>query len=253
MAEQEISTVKNTEIAHQQSHGASVSPVMQMLSHAVTSGQSIEVVRELMAMSKELAADEARRAFDAAVADAKAEISAQTIFKNASGHNNKRYADFSAYAKVVDPVLGKFGLSYRFRTVQADRIKVSCILSHKAGHSEENSLEGPADTTGNKNAIQSVGSTLTYLQRYTLIQALGLAATNDDDGGKSGQRIDDLINVEQVETLLGLIDKTDTDIEKFCETFKIGALTEMRVIDFDGATRALNIKLTRKLSPENSK
>src|SRR5690606_8392781 len=119
-------------------------------------------------------------AFDAAIASAKAEIPA--VAKNAKGHNNKAYANFAAYAAVVDPVLGKWGLSYRFRTEQTDRITVTCVLTHKDGHAEENSLSGPPDGSGSKNAIQAIGSTLTYLQRYTLVQALGLSAADDDDG-----------------------------------------------------------------------
>ena len=39
------------------------------------------------------------------------------------------------------------------------------------------------DTSGNKNSIQSIGSTRTYLQRYTLIGALGLSTAEDDTDG----------------------------------------------------------------------
>ena len=90
--------------------------------------------------------------------------------------------------QMVDPIITSHGLSYRFRTQQNDKINVTCILSHKAGHYEETTLSGPADATGSKNAIQAIGSTLTYLQRYSLVQALGLAAANDDDGKSSGKR-----------------------------------------------------------------
>lgn len=203
----------------------SPSPIMDLVSHAVQNGQPIEVIRELMAMSKELAADEARRAFDAAVADAKAEISEQPIIKNATGHNNKRYADFSAYAKVVDPILGRHGLSYRFRTEQGDRIKVYCVLSHKAGHSEENSLEGPADTSGSKNAIQAVGSTLTYLQRYSLVQALGLAASNDDDGRASSASPP--LTEAQIMDLQSLVQEFGADAKKLCQRLKVEFLDDL--------------------------
>jgi hypothetical protein len=91
---------------------------------------------------------------------------------------------------VVDPIIGKHGLSYRFRTTQTDKISVTCILSHKAGHSEETRLPAPPTPSGNKNAIQAIGSTLTYLQRYSLVQMLGLAAANDDDGKAAGAEPD---------------------------------------------------------------
>jgi hypothetical protein len=158
---------------------ATVTP-MAMLEKALTSGASMEVLEKFMALSERWETNQARKEFDAAVSAAKAEIPA--ITRNATGHNSKRYADFAAIARVVDPILGKHGLSYRFRTTQNGSIAVTCILSHKAGHSEETTLAGPADSSGNKNAIQAIGSTLTYLQRYSLVQMLGLAASADDDG-----------------------------------------------------------------------
>lgn len=156
---------------------------MAMLSQAVSNGASLEMVSKLMDLQERVEKAQGRRDFDEAIAAAKAEI--KPVARNKKGHNDKRYADFAAYAREVDPILARFGLSYRFRTEQDDRIKVTCVLSHRGGHCEENSLAGPADSSGSKNAIQAIGSTLTYLQRYTLTQALGLAASDDDDGRKS--------------------------------------------------------------------
>src|ERR1043166_3719179 len=141
---------------------------MDMVDRALTSGASIEIVEKMMGLQERWEANQNRKSFDAAIAAAKAEI--PPIVRNASGHNAKKYADFAAIARVVDPIISKHGLSYRFRTTQNDKINVTCVLSHKAGHYEETTLAGPADMTGNKNAIQAIGSTLTYLQRYSLVQ-----------------------------------------------------------------------------------
>lgn len=214
---------------------------MEMAYQLIQNGAELGSVKEMLALSKDLAADQARRAFDEAVALAKAEI--PVVGKNAKGHNDKRYADFSAYAKAVDPVIAKYGLSYRFRTAQTDKITVTCVLSHKAGHSEENSLSGPADSSGSKNAIQAIGSTLTYLQRYTLIQALGLAASSDDDGKVSTQTVDDgPISKEQIVAILELITETGTDIEKFCSYFKVEAVPKLPASEFQRAIQSLEKK-----------
>lgn len=214
---------------------------MEMAYQLIQNGAELGSVKEMLALSKELAADQARRAFDEAVAHAKAEI--PVVGKNAKGHNDKRYADFSAYAKAVDPVIARYGLSYRFRTAQTDKITVTCILSHKEGHSEENSLSGPADSSGSKNAIQAIGSTLTYLQRYTLIQALGLAASNDDDGKVSSQTVDDgPISKEQIVTILDLVTQTGTDIEKFCAYMKVEAVPDISASQFNRAVTMLEKK-----------
>jgi len=159
---------------------------MQMVQQALASGAGIEVLTKLMDLQERWEKTQARKDFDEAIAAAKAQI--KPVARNKKGHNDKRYADFAAYAREVDPILADHGLSYRFRTDQDDRIKVTCILSHKSGHSETNTLAGPADSSGSKNAIQAIGSTLTYLQRYTLTQALGLAASDDDDGRAAEDR-----------------------------------------------------------------
>jgi hypothetical protein len=218
---------------------------MEMAYQLIQNGADLGSVKEMLAVSRELAAEQARRAFDAAIAEAKAEI--PIVAKNATGHNSKRYADFAAYAAALKPILAKYGLSYRFRTEQTDRITVTCVLSHKDGHSEENSLSGPADNTGSKNAIQAVGSTLTYLQRYTLVQALGLAAGEDDDGkavtiSEQGGPITE----EQAAAIRALVEKTGTDIEKFCAYMKVEAIPDIPASQYQRAVTMLEKKLGAK-------
>lgn len=209
-----------------------------MLSMAVERGASIDVMSKLMDLRERWEAGQARKSFDAAVAAAKAEI--PMIAKNREGHNKTRYADFSAYAAVVDPIIASHGLSYRFRTTQTDRISVSCILSHRDGHSEENTLSGPADKTGSKNEIQAIGSTLTYLQRYTLIQALGLAATNDDDARQSSMGA--TISDEQAMELRDLLEATDSDHQKFLAYVRADHLKDIPADKFAGLVAMLKRK-----------
>jgi hypothetical protein len=219
---------------------AAVTP-MDMLNRAVSSGADIEMIEKLMSLQERWETGQARKAFDKAIAAAKAKIT--PIQRNAKGHNDKRYADFAAIAKVVDPILSEHGLSYRFRTAQSDRISVTCILSHEAGHSEETTLTGPADTSGSKNAIQAIGSTLTYLQRYSLVQMLGLAAAADDDGKAGGG---EAISLEQVEELVALADDVGADKEAFCRYFKVGGFADITTKDFPRAVSALNKKRAAK-------
>lgn len=208
---------------------------MDMLARAVQSGADLDMIEKLMNLQERWEASNARKAFDAAIAGAKAKI--PPIERNATGHNDKRYADFSAIAKVVDPILSDFGLSYRFRTTQGDRISVTCILSHKDGHSEETTLSGPPDASGSKNAIQAIGSTLTYLQRYSLVQMLGLAAARDDDGkaGASGPTI----TQEQADALRELIESTGKDRAKFLKWAKVEKIEDIRADLYDSCVAAI--------------
>ena len=216
---------------------------MEMLDRAVSQGASIETLDRLMTLQERWEKNQHRKEFDAAIADAKAKLG--PIIKNRQGHNSKRYADFAAIARTVDPVITEFGLSYRFRTTQDDRIHVTCVLSHRSGHSEENTIAGPADASGNKNAIQAIGSTLTYLQRYSLMQALGLAASEDDDGNASADG-SDAINAEQLAELQALIVEVAADISKFCKYLKVERLEDLRASKFVAAKQALEAKRTKQ-------
>lgn len=215
---------------------------MDMIQRAVTSGADIDMIEKLMGLQERWESGNARKAFDAAVAAAKAKI--PPITRNAAGHNSKRYADFAAIAKVVDPILGDHGLSYRFRTSQNDRISVTCVLSHRDGHAEETTLSGPADTSGNKNAIQAIGSTLTYLQRYSLVQMLGLAASNDDDGQAGAGK--PVITQEQADNLRELIEANGKDRAKFLKWARVEKIEDIAAEHYDACVNAANYKEPRK-------
>lgn len=207
--------------------GTAVATPMEMLSHALQNGASVEMMEKLMALEERWQKNRGRREFDAAISAAKGEI--PVIVKNRVGNNNKRYADFAAIVRVVDPILRQYGLSYRFRTDQDEKlIRVTCVLSHEAGHSEENTLMGPADNSGNKNAIQSIGSTLQYLQRYSLTQALGLAASEDDDDGTAaGAASIETITEQQEMDLRDLIESVGGNEAMLVKGLKIERLADL--------------------------
>lgn len=147
----------------------------------------VDKLQALWAMRKEVEDAADRRAFNRAVAAAKAEIGpifkAQEVdFTYQGKRTNYRYESFSDLAKAVDGPLGRHGLSYRFRSSQTGKmLKLTCVLAHEGGYCEDVSLEAANDEGAGKNSIQAVGSASTYLQRYTLKLALGIAASADDD------------------------------------------------------------------------
>jgi hypothetical protein len=200
-----------------------------------------ERANQALDFALKLRSEQARMAFDEAVAAAKAEI--KPVHRNAVGHNNKRYADFAAIAREVDPIIGKYGLTYRFRSAQeGNQISITCRLAHKGGHAEETTLAGPTDTTGNKNAMQAIGSSTTYLQRFTLVLMLGLAASNDDDGKAAAAVEDGPISDAQLAELIALADEVGADKAKFCRFYEIESFAEIRTSQFEKAKSVLNEK-----------
>jgi len=227
MAEHKGNQMSEVAKINQQDVGNALTP-MEMINKAVSSGAGIEVIEKLMTLQERWDANQSRKSFDAAISGAKSEI--KPIFKNRKGHNSN-YADLANISEQVDPVLTSFGLSYRFRSNKGDRVSVTCVLSHKDGYSEETTLDAPTDTSGNKNAIQAIGSAITYLQRYTLTLALGLSTTNDDDG--AGAVKYGVIEEEQKEELLALIQETNSDTKKLLQIMKVPSIDEIRGSDFE--------------------
>lgn len=164
---------------------------MQMLGHAVQQGMPIETLRELMQLKKEWEADEARKAFVAAMAAFKANPPEIVKDKHVSFTTNKGttqydHATLGSLCASIIKGLAAHGISHRWETAQQEnRIKVTCVLTHAQGHSESVSLHSAADDSGGKNSIQAIGSAVTYLQRYTLLAATGLAALDQDDDGEA--------------------------------------------------------------------
>jgi len=221
-----------------------------MVTQAVANGSSIDVVTRLLDLHERWEASRARKAFDAAMSDAKAEIGpiaknrhVNFESKNGGAQTDYRHDDLAQVARTVDPILAKHGLSYRFQTTQeAGMVRVTCIVAHRDGHFETNSLCAGNDASGNKNSIQAIGSTITYLQRYTLKAALGLAASNDDDGKKSTEPAEGngLITEEQVQQLQDKIIEVGAVPEKALEVFKVASLSVMEAKNFERAMAGLD-------------
>lgn len=223
---------------------------MHMLQLAVQQGADLQKLEKLMELQERWEANQARKAFDAAISAAKAEIKPivkkrEVDFpaKNGGTRTNYKYEDLAAIADAIDPILAKHGLSYRHRSKQDGKVlTVTCVLSHRDGHFEETSLFAGNDESGNKNAIQSIGSAATYLQRYTLKLALGLAATKDDDGRIAGAEEETYLSNDQLNELERLLTLTKSNRAAFLKMCKVDSLEDLPARKFDEAKRRLEEK-----------
>lgn len=169
-----------------QYHVASNTPA-DMLMIAIQQGADLEKLERLMAMQDKHNANMARMAFVDAMAQFK--LNAPEIYKDKNvsfSGTQYNHATLGGICAVVIGALAKVGISHSWGQSQKDgMITVTCTLTHKLGHSESTQLEAPPDNSGKKNGIQQVSSTITYLQRYTLLGVCGLStmdAKDDDDG-----------------------------------------------------------------------
>jgi ERF superfamily len=84
------------------------------------------------------------------------------------------------------PALLKVGITHRWKSTDlpGGMTRVTCYLRHQLGYEEEGaSLAGPADQSGGKNPIQGVGSSTSYLERYTFLATCGIVAAGKDNDG----------------------------------------------------------------------
>ncbi|MBD9453280.1 ERF family protein [Rhizobium sp. RHZ02] len=223
-----------------------------MLDRAVTSGANVETLTQLMNLQERWQATQARMAFDEAMATAKANMPAiiktrKVDFTSNKGRTNYQYEDLASIMNQIGPVLSANGLSVRYRTSAEPNqpIAVTCIISHRQGHSEENTLMAGRDDSGNKNSIQAIGSTVTYLQRYTLKAALGLAAAADDDGGKADQTPAEAQAITEAQTsvIRELVEKAELPVDQFCEHWNVESLPDIPKDKFNDVVGSLRRRI----------
>lgn len=180
-----------TQVVNQESAAVvATSPItpMQMLNMAVSQGADLDKLTKLMDLQERWEKNEARKAFVAALNAFK--TNPPEVLKNKDVlHNGKfmyRHATLDNVSGIIGEALATVGISHRWETEQIDGIvRVTCVLTHDLGHSERVPLQAEPDKSGAKNSIQAIGSTVTYLQRYTLLAATGMAVKDQDNDAES--------------------------------------------------------------------
>lgn len=165
----------------------------KLLELAINKDADIEKLEKLMQLQERYDRNNAEKAFNLAMS--KFQFECPPIKKTKEGFNYK-YADLSGIKETIKSTLSSCGLSFRFEQSQENGIHVRCILMHTNGFSVSSSMSVSADTSGQKNQIQAIGSAVTYAQRYTLINVLGLATAEDDLDGRQPNDIDPAILYE---------------------------------------------------------
>jgi len=152
-------------------------------------------LEKLLEIQERWEANEAKKKFHMAMAAFKAsppdiEKDKRVNFKTDRGVVNYTHATLANVTEKINAGLSKHGLSAAWAVSQANgAISVTCKITHEQGHSEQTTITASPDTSGSKNSIQAIGSTITYLERYSLLALTGLATSEmDDDGEKAGAK-----------------------------------------------------------------
>lgn len=161
-----------------------------LASHILKFGGNLDNLEKMIELQERHEANQARKAFHKAMAEFKSNppeiVKNQLVkYKKKDGSVTEyKHARLGDIASAIGSSLGKYGLHATWKTEQEDKIKVTCFITHELGHSESTSLSADPDPSGSKNPIQAIASTVSYLERYTLLAITGLAANDQDDDGK---------------------------------------------------------------------
>lgn len=163
----------------------------ELLRIAVSQNADLAQVSQLMDLQERFERNEAKKSFVVAMNAFKAnppQITKNEIAKFVGKGGEIVEWEYSTLDHIHDAVLSELsrhGISHRWIVEQPSKesVRVTCVLTHKMGHSVETTLEGPVDHSGSKNAIQAIGSSAKYLERYTLMAATGLADKSPDTDG----------------------------------------------------------------------
>ena len=211
----------------------------RLLEMAISNGANMEQLEKLLDLQERYNKEEARKAFTKAMALFKSESPEikkdriVTIETKDSGTYGYTHASIGNVVNAAVQIMAKYGLSHKWEIKQADaRIKVTCVVTHEDGHSESVSLDGGPDTSGKKNGIQQVSSTVTYLERYTFLAITGLAVNEmDDDGIGAGKKVE-LITEEQEKELHSQITENELNMEIFLKWAKVEKISDIKACNF---------------------
>lgn len=160
----------------------------RLLELAIQKDADVDKLERLMDMQVRWEERQSQKAFTQAITEFQSKC--PVIKKQKAGHNYN-YAPLSDIVAQIKDVLAGCNLSYRFEQQHNQQeIEVICVVTHKDGHSERTAMKANPDTSGSKNTIQAAGSTVTYLQRYTMIGALGITTADEDMDGRIGNEVD---------------------------------------------------------------
>lgn len=268
MSEQAVAQGPGPIVVHERDSQQTVLPArsgeltpMAMISLAIEKDAPIERLEKLMDLQERWEANEARKAYFAAMSAFRANV--PTITKNkrvtytsndGTSETDYRHASLDHICDSVNPALSEQGLSYHWDTkLENQVIYVTCVVTHIQGHTAETTLSSVADKSGGKNGIQAIGSAVTYLQRYTLLAALGLSTEDqDDDGAAAGERgpqneaqPSGVVNDAQVKAIMRALESKGIPVEEFCRRYNIERVTQLGEERFELALNTIN-KATKR-------
>lgn len=224
-----------------------------VLQGAIDKGIDPASLGAILAAAKEYRAMEAKAAFDSAMAEFKASCppiprrteNAQFSVVRNGVKVNRKYAALEDIEGTIRGPLGVCGLSYRWAgaKVESNQLTMTCIVSHAQGHSVESPVVIPVESRAGCSEQQKYGSAMTYAQRYSLIQALGLTTCDEDaDGNAPDLASGPKVTPEQADELQMTVAEVGADKAKFLAWVGVASYADVPASEYPRVLAALKAK-----------
>ena len=162
---------------------------LTLIREAMSSGADPATLRELLNVKRDWEADEAKKAYFAAISEFQKRA---PIIEKADDNNGKKYARMDRIWRTIRPLFTELGLSCTWQvcTVGDGMCHVEGQLAHISGHSIPLIMDvALPELIRGQNVAQQVGSARTYATRYAFCAAVGLQTGEDDDAAALTQKI----------------------------------------------------------------
>lgn len=207
----------NTEIMPVQAHTETTGLIAMIERVALSPDADIDKLERLLAMQERILAKQAESEFSRSMADMQGQM---TRIVEKSKTNNSKYAPLEDINREIQPHLKAHGFSLFFTIEQTEGfVTVRACLVHRAGHKECTTVTLPFDGGTGRNAVQAIGSSITYGRRYALCSLLNIS-TGDDDGNSAMQS--DAYTQEEIDALKkALMDANEKTKDEFKAKYKL--------------------------------
>lgn len=132
--------------------------------------------------------------------------------------------------------------SWQLEQIEGGQIRVTCVLTHRDGHETRTPLHSSRDDSGSKNNLQAMSSAISYLERYTLFAATGLASGMPDDDGRGAEPEVERITDSQVADLNALITEVGANKDSLLNYLKLDSLADIPAERYVSVVRAVEAK-----------
>lgn len=215
---------------------------------------SVEKMKAVLDMKEHLFDRQSEIEFNEAMARVQARI--LPVVRDADNdQTSSRYARLETIVAKISPIYTAEGFALSFNTAAcevpehkaAGWFKVVCDCT-KSGWTKRYQVDLPPDIAGikgtvNKTPIHGYKSTLSYGRNMLICMIFNVVLTNEDNDGNVGKpaaEVEELINDEELGTLVVEMAKKGLPQEEFCKKMRITQVAELPAVRYQLALNMLN-------------